>query len=553
MMPMTAEKEKAPIDDKGFIQAKTQQVLDELAGVDGFTELIQKGLKSMTHKMFINIIHHFLKRIVSNVTIDGSNYVEYIYNLLTELDYPYNINKSSLKTPSAPHCQNGIIVLLAWLSEFTVKETENEPLFQYSTTDDFDLPELSEMFMKKTANAFILWNNQQEVESDQIFTEIRETYIQQKIGNGGNLDAEIDRYKKAIDDLQKDARPNRTHLQNLYAEKRQELKVLMQQCEEINVLVKENMATIKSMKADLEKKRAAQATVCQELSEFRNKLSRQKMTLEQKNALLMEISEKRSVLANQRENALEVLEASSENEIRLSLLIQKKFHLVETLNNFIYKLASDLEIAGWGEDPFDPSAYEIKATKLSQTKGLSKEITRLHHGLKVLQEKYQQALSSIIARADKLDGEKHQLVSENAIVFEELDNLKASIEKINADENLMEIELQHLLHNNTEICNQIIAEIETMDNDIKVLKDNITKFHELNPRLVADHKAFQESSLVKIKEYYNKRKEEVLEQRQKIAEIKQFLEEFRKINQPFPAEVQITIDEVVMKQATEFN
>lgn len=549
MVPMTAEKEKAPVDDKIFIQAKTQEVLEELAGVDGFSELVQKGLKSMTHKQFIMILQHFLKPIVGNVTLDGSNYVEYIHNLLITLDYPYTITKSSLKTPSAPHCQNGIVVLLAWLSEFTVKDTEDDPVLRYSTTDDFDTPEQTKMFMQKTADAFLLWNNQQEAESDNVFKQIRQTYVEQKIRTGADcLDSEIDRLKLSIENLKKEAKP--ISLQNQYAEKRQALKSLMQQCEEVNDEVKDNLDKIKSMKAELEKKRAAQASVSQELSLFRSKLSHQKMTSEQKTALLVEVTEKKLVLANDKQTVLELAEAGSENEIKLSLLIQKKFRLIGTLNNFIYKLTSDLEVAGWKEE-FDPTAYEIKTTKLGEASGLSDEIKHLNQGLIVLKDKYHHTISFNQALIDKLNGEKHQLATDEAISVQELENLQSSIEKISAEETLLETELQDLVHSNAEICNEIVNEIELMDDDIKILNENMMKFHELNPRLAAEQKTFQKASLVKIKEYYNKRKEEVEQHRQQLGEMKQFLSEFSKTNQLFSEEVQKTIDEVIKKRAAE--
>lgn len=49
-VPMTAEKEKAPVEDRAFVAEKTQQVLEALANQNDFRELVQKGLKSMTHK-----------------------------------------------------------------------------------------------------------------------------------------------------------------------------------------------------------------------------------------------------------------------------------------------------------------------------------------------------------------------------------------------------------------------------------------------------------------------------------------------------------------------
>jgi SMC interacting uncharacterized protein involved in chromosome segregation len=227
MVPQTAEKEKAPVDDKAFIHQKTQQVLDELARIGGFTELVVKGLKSMTHKQFIMILQHLIKPIVPNIQLDGSNYIDYISNFLLTMDYPYSgLSKSSLRTPSAPHCQNSIIILLAWLTEFSVQEHETE----HCITEDFASSEISKMFMQKTADAFILWNNQEEAED--IMEQIRKGYIERNIGAGEDLDTELNRLKVTISELKKEAKP--VSLQKSYNEKREEMKKLKLQSEELS-------------------------------------------------------------------------------------------------------------------------------------------------------------------------------------------------------------------------------------------------------------------------------------------------------------------------------
>lgn len=551
MLPMTAE--KAPVDDKLFVQAKTQQVLEELAGVDGFSELVQKGLKSMTLKQFIMVLQYFLKPIVgSSFVIDQANYVGYIHNFLITMEYPYSINKSSLKTPSAPHCHASIVILLAWMSEFTVKETEDEPLFKYSPNTDLDSPELAKMFMEKSAKAFSLWNNDHEAETEEVYKEICQTYIEKKVGAGESLDTEIERFKKAIDDLKKERKPN--SLQKSCEEKKQEMIGLMQQYQEMNEAIKGIKSQVKNIQTELKMKRATKAGVAEELSAFRAKLLQQEFTKEQQNAQLMAISEAKSVLASKKQTASELSEACSEKEIKLSLIIQKKFKLIETCNNLIYKLGSDLEIAGW-EGGFDPSAFEIKATKIGEENILSEEIERLDRGLNELKEKCQLAINTncIDASFEKLEVEKHQLTTEDSIITQELEMLNLNIEESSVEEKSMEAELENCIRINAEMCKHFDDEIDSVNEDNETLKENIAKFKALNSSLVDEQKKFQETSLVKVKEFYNKRKQEVQEHRVKLNEMKQFLNKFHEVNQPFPNDVQETIEEVMKKRATKKN
>ena len=543
MMPMAA-----PVDDKMFVHAQTQEVMNKLAENDEFSELLQKGLKSMTHKQFIMILQHLLKPIVGNIVLDGSNYVEYMHNFLIMMEYPYSINKSLLKTPSAPHSINGVIILLAWLTEFTLKESEDEPLIQYCATDDLDTPPLSKMFMEKAAEAFSLWNSQQEVESEEVLKQIRQTYIEEKMGAGADVDTEIDRLKKSISDLKKETKP--ISLQNQFAEKRNEMKSLRQDCDNYAERASEASAQIKTLKAELKRKQAVKANVSLELSALREKLSRQKMTLKEKNSVLLEISEAKSVLAANKQTALELSEASGRNEIKLSLLTQKKFQLIEMLNNTVYKVASDLEIAGW-EEEFDPSVFEIKTSSLGDTSGLKTEIQRLDRGFVDLKHKYENAMNSLKTLGAELEAERKDIIDKDNNFVNEIELLEILIKEAGAEDESAETELQILSQSNVEICRRFEAEIEEIESDNRILEENIAKFREINPRLVSEQKAFQESSLQKVKKYYNKRKQEVQEQRKKNAEMRKFLNEFNRINQPFPEDVQKTIDEVMAKRNAE--
>lgn len=541
---MTAEKEKAPVDDRAFIHAKTQQVLEELARLDGFADLLQKGLKSMTHKQFIMILQHFMMPIAGNVKLDGTNYVEYISNFLNTMDYPYTINKSSLKTPSAPHCQNSIIILLAWFTEFSVKD-DGEQLVKNSLTDDFTSPEISTMFMSKAAKAFELWNNQEEVESDGIMQEIRQIYIEQKIGKDTNLQDELSRLKGQIEQLKKEGKP--LSVQKDYIDKRDELKQLVQQCEELRNGNKDLLTKISDMKASLEVKRLLTVKAEQELQALRVKLAKQKMTLEERNLLLMEISQAKSVLASKKQSAMELYEASSENEIQLSKLIQKKFYLIDKLNNFIYKLASDLEIAGM-KGKFDPAEYEIKTTKVANALGLVGEIEQWNRGLIVLQKQYLKALDLMAQSIVKLSAEKHQLITENAMVLAELENHRLTIEQMNAEEVSIENDLQIYINTMEQNIHQNSILLKKTTEEIEVLKKRILRYREVNAKISADHKAFKEKSLEQCKLMYERRQQEVKLQRQKLNEMNQILLQFEKVQKPFPDNVQNTINEVMKKR-----
>lgn len=496
----------------------------------------------MTHKQFISILQHFLKPIVGSVLFDSTNYVEYIHNFLISMDYPYTINKASLKTPSAPHCQNSIILLLAWFSDFsTGTESENE----YCTTDDFSTPDISKVFMQKTSEAFILWNNQQETESDEIIEQIRQTYIEKNVGAGGNLDTDISRLKEQIDKLKKEAKP--VSQQKNYSERKDELRKLKKRTDELEKIYRATCDEISNAQKELKLKQSAETEAFHELEVLRYKISKQKMSTQEKNNMLIEVSQLSSLLTSKKTAAMELCEASSANDIQLSNLIRKKFLLIEKLNNFIYKLASDLEIAGLGGN-FNPTAYEIETTKTGGTQKLEKELEQLIQGLKILKEKYQSAIGSVNQNLMKVEAEKHQLITENEMLAADTEKIKQSLYKVTAKEATLEGELPRISHVCEQNYQETVAALKLATTNIETLEKSIEEFTEVNKQILKNTTTFKAQSVQKIRSLYEKRKLEVQEQRQKVVEMNKVVEEFKKTQKPFPENVQRIIDQVIQKR-----
>lgn len=541
---MTAEKEKPPVDDKLFIQTATVQVMEALANVGEFKELTHKGLKSMTHKQFIMLLQHFIKPIVGNVQLDGTNYLEYIYNLLSTIEYPYTINKGSLKTPSAPHCQNGIIILLAWLSEFSGGEAKAK--VAYIATEDFTTSDTTNAYMAKVAESFKLWNNQQEAESEELQEEIRQMYIEQKIGSGGNIHHELNRLRSSIEQLQKEVKPvSRKDDFNKLREESNRLKVQQQE------LLKSNQklsGKIEMLNVELESKQAAEHVVAQELGALRKTLSNQKMTLDGKNEILKEISQLGTLLAQTKEATMKLTEDGTRNEVELSNLILRKFSLIDRLNNSIYKLSSEMEIAGMREE-FNPAAYVIKTKKVGDSKDFDAELEQMSRGLSTLAQKYQNTISFIEQSQMKLEAEKQQLGKEAEVVEKERMKLKEKLETLSAEESELDNELRQLRRAYDDAEQNHEAERKQVAEGIATLEQNIADFNKSNALIVEKKASFKQKSIVTCRKFYEDRKKEVEENREKMNKMKAFLAEFNKTDKPFEPDVQKTIDEVMAKRA----
>jgi hypothetical protein len=125
--------------------------------------LLRNGIKSMSTKQFVVVIIHFIKLIAGNrCHIAAENYVDSVSAALADLEYPYTVNKSWLKTPNAPHSYNQLVVLFSWLLGFVQEENfieEFESANNMVVGDSFPDIESLKSFMTSTKEGNIFFCN----------------------------------------------------------------------------------------------------------------------------------------------------------------------------------------------------------------------------------------------------------------------------------------------------------------------------------------------------------------------------------------------------------
>lgn len=133
------------------------------------------GLRSMTAKQFMQISTYFISFIASkNITTNRdfqADPLSAIIQFLKQINCPYMVNKSMLRTPNAPHTFDQIVPLLLWLSDFVA--FQNVKSDYWLETDDtlsndvflrdreFPDAEFTAAFSRELMNrGFQMWNNQ---------------------------------------------------------------------------------------------------------------------------------------------------------------------------------------------------------------------------------------------------------------------------------------------------------------------------------------------------------------------------------------------------------
>ncbi|CAO1362640.1 unnamed protein product [Diamesa serratosioi] len=528
MVPMTAEKEKPPMEDKVWFHARHQRILDELVNVDGISnDFIQKGnLKSMTSKQFIIILGHLLKPVMRNIQLDGTNYVDIVFNVLQQLDYPYTINKSSLKTPNAPHCINNIIVLLGWLSDFKLNEAEMEACVEYKSSEELTSTEFATMFMEKGAEGFALWNNNQEEEFEEINEQLRQTYIHKNIGTGLDLDNGIQKLKYDISILEKEKAPLSLLME--HTDLNEESKRLKTRIDKSRNCCKDISGKIDAVRQELESKISIERNVMKELKDLKSKLTNQQITVDQKNTLLMELSQLKSILGNKKQIVIDFNDTTSDNEILLSRLIQKKFTSIDRLNNLVHKLSSDLNCAGMNSNggKFRPEEYEIQATENGDASALDKQLDQLSDVLKGLASNFTKNNNALRVEITRLESTRNHLKSELEIKNAELENNRSKLEEITAEESVYEIELKDYVRN---------MEVEYRENEEKLMNikleivkktSTIAQLNDEAAKIKSKNEAFGLKSVNKCRELLEAKKQFHCEQTRVIRECERIFDEW---------------------------
>lgn len=539
-VPQTLEKEKAPLEDRQIVHEKSQIVIDKLIqlNVAEFNDIIIKGLKSMTIKQFIIILRYLLKPICGNVALDGTNYIDYIFTFIQKVDYPYqNLTKSTLKTPTAPHCINVVIFFLAWLAEFSLPPERTSECHNFIANSMFPSVDFIKDFMSKTGQAFQLWNNQEDG-ADAITQEITDNYIELHTEGSTDVEGEVLRLKGLIEGLKREIRPESLH--GTYIAKRDESIRLNQKIEATVESINNLTTKIKQEKHSLDQQKQMIANLNKEVAEIRETITKQGMTMSERVQVLKNLSQARVMLAGEKEQAQNLMEEANEKEIHYANLLQKKSKLIGEINNFIYKFASDLVSIDSKGEIFDPSKVEIRdKDNVSEFKN---DLVKLVKALNSAKNFFDRNLKDLQQVKHGLIDRKRHLGAEYDLKLAECEKHKEIFLKMDAKIVKIEKKTAEIITNGMQKIHENSMKIHKFSSDIAQTRDFIEQCRETNDQIREKIEEFKENSLAMVKQLYEQKKSEYEEHQKKLNEKKKFIEEFNKIRQPLPDSVRKTLE-----------
>lgn len=173
---------------------------------------LKNGLKSMTTNQFYAIINHFV-RLISGKELDAfirnGEIIDGIMNFMSQIEYPYSINKSMLKTPNAPHTFDNVVLMLLWLGNASnVKYIASDIAFieNYLHKHDevFPSEEYTAMFSTAIQEGYRLWNNESDEHStfiDRLTDGLISAKLNYKVSSAAELNALTENLKKKSKEL----------------------------------------------------------------------------------------------------------------------------------------------------------------------------------------------------------------------------------------------------------------------------------------------------------------------------------------------------------------
>ncbi|XP_001688950.2 uncharacterized protein LOC5667047 [Anopheles gambiae] len=338
-IPSTVERERCTVEARPIFDYLAQANVPDLP-----KEFIERGnIKTMSMKQFLIIVAHLLRQIGGHRYKIGTNFIEDIIKAITELQCPFTVSKSMLKTPSAPHSIQQVVTMLTWLVQLApVPVTDWAPNYQHVA--EFPTPEYTQFFFQSATESFHLWNLKREEEFEAQVERMVDQLVAAKTGglSQEQVRQRTEQIRQQLEAISVDRSSGQMREQNFDEVQREVV--------EKQRIVKQLTEETKQLDRQFERQqqeyylRQDQYYDCESaIQRVKEQLARQQMTAKERDELQAEIAHDRNVVAAKR-NAIACLDGeSSDYQITLSRLIKQKINLISELNTKLYNFSNAIK------------------------------------------------------------------------------------------------------------------------------------------------------------------------------------------------------------------
>lgn len=477
-------------NDKKWIQNQINRINDFLPNIPGVgAEIVkQGGLRSITTKQFNSLITILLQEACGKkIILANKPIIDQIIEILPQIEYPYTINKSSLKTINAGHSFPHLVILIGWLIDFTtasdtitsIEQLENITIFD----NEFPDPEYVLHFINETKRAFSLWNNKQDVELENLNASLVDRLINTRTGitNMNKIEEEIKNLRTSIKNLreQRIKQPNNEEFLKLDLNVQNLESQLSKTKDDISKL----QTQLKKSKSKIKEQNHAITLIRKGIDDQKNALQHQKISVKDRDELLEQIHYKEVLLEAKMKAHQEMENMGQTYQIKYSRLFENRIECALQLNNQLYKLQAEhiidpsMNINHLIIDCRDPRSIESKIPILS-------EFVQQLKSKKFIDQK------DTLLKIQNLEKSIFEITNTKTHNEEMNNELKLKLETQSISYQA-DIKLQHETLNNLQTdnhkmivrCNEIVENIEQVGKNFEEMKEKVNIQNKINSEL----------------------------------------------------------------------
>lgn len=340
------------VEDKLFVHQEAAKITNFAIrqNVQGFGK--DTKLRNVTFKQFTGLVELMIEKLLGNrCPFQG---IDNIMKALNKLDYPFTINKSWLKTPTAGQAFNHVVIMLGWLLNLVEPplmpdgETELDD-FEciHNLVHDTEFPTImyQKVFMEKAKDGFKMWNLHEDQDFEKLNEELANTVVAQTT-NGDvesikRLDDDIIALQNEQKQLVAKTKPSANHQQ--YMELEKEVKDLTRLLEGKREIFNQLLQTVAGEKQLYENEQKILKQRETEINNLKTRIRTQIMSKEQIKELIKENYALRQTFEAEQESFKRLLDENDKEPVEVSQLIRQKVQKVNELNEAMYALAKNFE------------------------------------------------------------------------------------------------------------------------------------------------------------------------------------------------------------------
>lgn len=360
---------------------KVQDILQSDAAFYGDLNLKNDCLKSMTTNQFHMIVNHFARLICGkglDAFIQNGDLLQGILNFMNQLQYPYTINKSMLKTPNAPHTFDHVVVMLLWLGEGSnVSHYASDDAFinkcLVKQNSEFPNEEFTAMFSNAIQEGYVLWNGESD-EHSMFVDQLTDGMIGAKMGHKVSSIADLNTLAERLNVKSKELTDNPVQLENVHYFEQLESKYVEYETKEDDLInqLKVNRDRLAAVKVNWTDKRTKMQASTDKMNELADQIRNQKYSIYEYKKLSQEMSSLRSSVDSVRAEVKLAQDDQSNQLVTQARLVKKLSEAITAINHHglqVCKIINDSQLEIGEKElkklhlPPNPTLHQVETVK----------------------------------------------------------------------------------------------------------------------------------------------------------------------------------------------